>query len=374
MRRALLWLCLAGCAAPARHEAAIVMGEREVGFPAVVAVARVVGGRIEGMCTGSLIAPRAVLSAKHCAFEQASPGGPYTAIPLAELRVMVTHNAFDAIEQEVGVAALRTTPGDFTPADYDAGRDAAVLLLDADITGVAPLELARHTPRVGDALTLVGFGSTADAGGGRKFRGEAIVTALFLDLFETAGPAWTCVGDSGGPALDGAGRIAGITSFGLDPDCAAPETYFVEVARQHALVADALGAEPPCTPAAEICNDGDDDCTGVPDEGCSEGGAECLVGGECRSGECVRMGDRAFCTEPPSPVIAPHVGPLAERPGPAGCAVARGAGSPLAWLVAVGLARARSRARGRGPGGSSSRAGPGGARAHRRRGAVAPGP
>ncbi len=165
--------------------------------------------------------------------------------------------------------------------------------------GVPQREVARAQPRPGNPLTIVGFGRTNPASGssGIKFRGSAMVSAVYIGVFESEGPQWTCQGDSGGPAFDGEGRVVGITSFGTDRSCRTSTSYYTEVASNIDIIATALGGDPPCTPSPPACDGADNDCDGVVDAGCSDLGDECWLDAECASGACRRVGDMNACVQ-----------------------------------------------------------------------------
>lgn len=162
-------------------------------------------------CTGTLIAPRRVLTAAHC-LEDAD---------VATMGFVTGPDAF-APEKGAGVAAAVMHPG------YDTDtleNDIGWVLLSQDL-GVRPLgvvgpsEMARLE---GTKLTFVGYG-VSETDYGRKR--EVVMT---LDEL-LPGEIWygndeknVCDGDSGGPALhetsSGDRLVAGVTSAG-DEDCA----------------------------------------------------------------------------------------------------------------------------------------------------------
>jgi V8-like Glu-specific endopeptidase len=195
----------------------IVDGTLDTGDPAVVAIgARRVGCSedLAARCTGTLIAPRLVLTAAHCVIDPRLS---------SELEVFFG-SATDATGPEIRRVVHVVPHPDYQDDGDDA--DLAALILDAPAP-VAPLPIdagALDDAWIGDAVRLVGFGqpSSTELTTGTKRSGTAVITAMEAATFRIeAEPAMSCHGDSGGPVLatrDGAEVLIGVTSRG-DPGC-----------------------------------------------------------------------------------------------------------------------------------------------------------
>jgi len=212
------------------------------------------------MCSGTLIAPDAVLSAAHC-FVPARPGLQYE---------VFFDDAAEAGTRSIGVLAVETHPG--FDADTRAD-DVAVLWLAHPVTDRAPEALpapSSPAPEIGLGVELVGFGTTTPGSvpDGIKRVGTGRVTTV------SAGTAWvdpdpsvSCAGDSGGPLFTrGAPRtLIGVASSG-DPGCRKNSVYaliapavepFLDPLLQSGPPTDIPEPEPcgaePTTPAAGGC-------------------------------------------------------------------------------------------------------------------------
>lgn len=204
---------------PAAAPAAIVAGTADSQDPAVVAIGvrRVgCGAPLAVHCTGTLIAPRLVLTAAHCITD--TPFG-------SNLEVL-----FGSDAASPAASFRRVTEVQLHPA-YAAGNalaDLALLILEESATAApvplntAPLDAAW----VGRSVRLVGFGQTQASGSlpGGKRTGTATISEVGSSQFRVVpGPSLSCHGDSGGPLLGpgGGGEVLiGVTAKG-DPGCAA---------------------------------------------------------------------------------------------------------------------------------------------------------
>lgn len=282
----------------------IINGTRTTAFPEVVAVVQVSGGDfIAGLCTGTVIGNTHVLTAKHCIYNGTNR------IATSNLRIFIGSSVPSRVSQMPSafraVTAIATTPGPYTDDDLTNGTDIAVLTTGSAL-GTPVREVARSTARRGAPITIVGFGrnTVGSSASGTKYQGTTNVGDTYVQVFQTMGTSRTCQGDSGGPAFDAAGRVIGVTSFGVDERCAVDMSFYTETAPHLDLIAGALGRTPPCTAATETCNGADDSCDGMVDPGCGNLGADCVDDEECETGDCRILGDRQICTASCNPFDA----------------------------------------------------------------------
>jgi MYXO-CTERM domain-containing protein len=325
----------------------------------IVKVTNVDANGVTNSCTGSLVAPNVVLTARHCVSNLVE--GNFTCTDAGELTADSKGGRFgaliDASKLTIYVGAAFKEPVAALGAKVFATQtpticrnDLAVIVLDREISGVPllPVRLDRGNER-GEVLRVVGFGQTEDSTAGVRrakeglsiskvgsstFRpsGDAIPPRTFLTL----GPA-LCIGDSGGPALSSAGAVTGIYSQ-LVGACDSPNArqYFTQVAP---FVTEVL------TPAFELAGyepisessspSGDAGAAGAPSSG-EEAGAPATSSGGNQNGS----GGASSITRSP--------------PGKGGCACSTPARADAGWLDrgamalllgGAGLAAARRRRR-----------------------------
>lgn len=275
----LLWGCPADEGFPAK-ECGIVGGRDEAAFGAVGLVVTP-----EGTCTGTLVAPRVVVTAQHCFSPDMRP----------EEVGFVTGRLADRLEA-AGVELFYL--GDFVEMEGEDGNnwwwidtewDFAVIALDHDPT-VEPLPYrasAVSANEEGSAVDIVGYGTTALGAedSGRKRSGSATLSWVGPDWLETErrnGEASGCYGDSGGPLfLDG--EVVGIFSYFVDLDqvCEAGGQY-VRIDRFTDLIDQAIDA------AAAFDYVDNDSCPTAQDGICDDGSA-CYPGTDAT--DCGDPGD-----------------------------------------------------------------------------------
>jgi V8-like Glu-specific endopeptidase len=300
-------LAIGGCVPDASEEiaarsAAIVDGTVG-GPPAIVFVYNGFGGS----CTGAIVAPRAVLTAKHCV----QAGRREAAAPASALRVYVG-NTTDSLTEEYAVSEIIHAPGDWVLEDLTGSAvDLAVLVL-ATPTTITPIAIAFDSPTTlfGQPVTAVGFGETGSGSSGTKYHTTTMVRdvrfgRVFVD------PS-ICRGDSGGPLLGPDGRIYGVASLiftadGSMPQCGVASGAYNALHDWQEFIEGALEAAGTCVPDEEVCNGLDDDCDSTIDEGCIPIGEACTAGTECVGVSCADVPTGRVCASTCDP-LRPSVG------------------------------------------------------------------
>ena len=179
--------------------------------PTPIANVSIVTPREEATCSGTLIAPRFVLTAGHCILGAEESG------------VSSSVNFGGA-----SIAVIRST----RHPQYRESENADVILNDVGILELAsdadvdPLPVSFSAPpAVGDIISIFGYGNDDSGNFGALRSGQMRITEVsenvFFALYGAEGSN-TCEGDSGGPAtkeINGDTVLVGVTSSGTTVGC-----------------------------------------------------------------------------------------------------------------------------------------------------------
>ena len=389
MKRSLLVLATAfalfGCSAPDVGDGRVRVNSQPIaGGKADTEHEFVLGmfsqqGQGGGMCTGTLIAPNLVLTARHCVAPSLNSkdyvvcGQSGFGTPYQGNNVYVNpDNQLSQKSKNWAQGAEVRVP---TEGNDTCGYDVALVIL------AKPMDITPAVPRIdkevviGESYAAVGYGSTGLpwGGGSRQILDGLAVQCLpgycpaysQVQATEWGGETGVCQGDSGGPALDKDDKVIGVVSRGIQ-GCDRP-TYGAVYAWREWIMNTALdaakegGYEPPFW-AVTGKSDPDPALTPEPKpkqptapedaqgracsatQGCPSGYA-CYTAGDPEDAFCAAQcsqdqgcgvgescNSHGVCTAPPLPIAAAD-----DSESSGGCSLAGGPVRPVPWVIGLAL-------------------------------------
>jgi len=174
-------------------------------------------GQPSGSCSGTVIAPRAVLTAAHCLQE-----------PTAAVQIFLGSGP----QQTASSFAAHPSWRESSSSNFDVG----VVLMPADIGRTPKPLLFSRDARAGESAVISGWGKDSGSGVAATLRAGVAtivaVTPLTLQTTSTTTASSVCQGDSGGPILvqeAGVWAIAGVISANSTLACSFGDNFYAAV-------------------------------------------------------------------------------------------------------------------------------------------------
>ncbi|MBI5537463.1 MAG: S1 family peptidase [Deltaproteobacteria bacterium] len=262
-----------------------------------------------GGCTGSLIAPNLVLTARHCVSHSVLPEGTGIDCDPYGNSSQSAHVGANLAPSDIAVYTGFAPNMWGSPAAVGkqiivneqskllCANDVGLVVLDQPIAGATPMKLRlSYSAQIGEKVMAIGYGLTnpnnQNSAGQRFRRGDIPVVTAGMDynFWNGAGEfvlgQSTCQGDSGGPITAMAtGAILGVTSRG--GDCKTGYQTFIMIDKHKDLIDKALLAA-----GATAVDEGVTPPTPVGKK--KTGEKPCAVGAECKGLYCM---DKSYCSE-----------------------------------------------------------------------------
>lgn len=279
-----LVVCLLAASCIATEEEAAAFEQEIAGGTVIPRGSYEAVGTLGNPCTASLVAPDRVLTAAHCVCDDVDRTDCNTRAAFILRDVLRKDDPRTPANEDrtrgdvLILASTRVHP--LYGVHGWLRHDYAVLVLDRVATSLAyvtPMVVDSRRPRVGERHTLVGYGPSSASGGGCSSEyGTKRGAAIELDLVADEGGGsivlayfhntiFTCPGDSGGPAINAAGRIVGVASSGNGES---NSSYDATSVVNGWLVQNGVNVYFPPPPPPASCPSGERCCEPLPDGGC----------------------------------------------------------------------------------------------------------